>query len=401
MDFSSQAHPRPSERRSSIVFQWADGLVRLVLLAAALVILRPSADAPSDAHGKTAYGLLVAAGTLLGYFLLTKQEVRQLVKRATARQPLLMGLLPAALPAPALALMPFEPTVDFAEVAFYLTLFVLPPSAVLLDQQERRRVDASLGVTIVALPTLALLVQSNQSSELFALSGWDWALRAVMLLMPAALLLAMRVRQPRDQHFLRICGLLSAWLIVEFKAFPTVPLVGNGQRGYFDFAVLLLLAYTVAVGSQEQVAISFVPTPRGLSAWAANLGFAVALILPLGLATQPLTFQVDTWSAWDVLGRWLELFLFTALPREMFLRGVLLAHLVDNLRLSRLTAVVATSALTALLLAAQMPQAWWGAAVGVVIGAFGGRAFLSTRNLTVPALLHAALHWVVWLLFGN
>ncbi len=399
MDSLSQAETDVASLRPGATQKWFDSLARLALFIVVLVVLLQRVG---GSQGEAAYAVVLCGGALLGYLLLTKAEVARLAHEVSRQQPLLTGLLPAALLVPALVLLAAQPEVDTAEVLFFVTLLVLPSSAVVLSTGELRRADIGLGWIVATLPVLAPLARSASAGDAFwDLSALQWLTRLVALLLPLLIALFAPGKQRRQVDFLRLCGFLAIWYGIEFEAFPPIAIADGLERGYFGFAALLLLAYTFAIGGGWQRApIAFSPTARGLSLFGVNLGLAAALVVPLGLATRQVSLQITDIPWFDALAQGVDMLLFVALPREMILRGILLAYLADNLRLPNAIAVGVTSALMGLMQASQSPDVLWSAALGVIVSVFCARAFLSTRNLATTIALHTVLVWVAWLLFG-
>jgi len=246
---------------------------------------------------------------------------------------------------------------------------VLAPAALAIPYcvfaLPRGEFHASYALGLAALPiALAVLLEFSELPPKFAFTWQD----GVVLLIIAVVLEA---------------GVFSgAW-----------PYSGLGSLPKLYLADVALYLYVV-VRRLEGIGYSFIPQWNdfaiGLREWAFFLPFAVGL----GFATHFIHFYPRVPSAGHVIGAFLVIFLLTAIPEELFFRGIL-QNLLER-RIGRGLALIITACLFGL---SHFHKGaafnWRYVMIAAVAGIFYGRAWRARRRLFASALTHTLVD-VVW-----
>jgi membrane protease YdiL (CAAX protease family) len=221
---------------------------------------------------------------------------------------------------------------------------------------------------------------------------------AGLALLPVACSALIEFTQPEQkftwQDFVILFGIA---LILELRLFSGAwPYPGLGSLPKLYLADVVLYVYLV-VRQLDRVGYSYVPQLNdflvGIREWAFFLPFALAL----GFATHFIRFIPRHPSASMIVGALLITFLLTAIPEELFFRGIL-QNLLEP-RLGRNAALVLTACLFGL---SHFHKGatfnWRYVMLATIAGIFYGRAWRSRRHLFASALTHTLVD-VVWSLW--
>ncbi len=188
--------------------------------------------------------------------------------------------------------------------------------------------------------------------------------------------------------------LLGIAVILEVRLFSGAwPYNGLGSLPKLYLADVTLYVYLI-VRRLDRIGYSFIPTANdfvvGIREWAFFLPFA----LGLGFATDFIGFYPRHPSIGHIVGALLVTFLLTALPEELFFRGIL-QNLLES-RLGRVKSLILTACLFGL---SHFHKGaafnWRYVLIASIAGIFYGRAWLSRRHLFASALTHTLVD-VVW-----
>lgn len=254
-----------------------------------------------------------------------------------------------------------------------------------------RRVLKSSVARVCAPATLAIpyLVFALPRAEFH----WSYAIGlATLPVALSALLESSRLEQKFSwQDFV---VLMSLAVILEVRAFSGAwPYNGLGGLPKLYLADVALYLYLV-VRRLEGIGYSFIPKWNdlmiGLREWALFLPFA----LGLGFALHFIGFFPRHPSAGHVIGSILVTFLLTAVPEELFFRGIL-QNLLEP-RLGRTYALVVTACLFGLSHFHKGATFNWRYVIlASIAGIFYGRAWRHRHHLFASATTHALVD-VVW-----
>lgn len=224
---------------------------------------------------------------------------------------------------------------------------------------------------------------------------FHWTYFAGLALFPIALstLIEFSSLPPRFtwQDFVALFGIA---LTLELRVFsPAWPYAGLGSLPKLYLCDVALYLYIV-VRRLPGVGYSFIPTlddfKVGLREWALFLPIA----LGLGFATHFIAFYPRHPSVGHIAGAFLITFLLTAIPEELFFRGIL--QNVLEPRLGRVKALVLTACLFGL---SHFHKGaafnWRYVLLAAIAGIFYGRAWMAKRHLFASALTHTLVD-VVW-----
>ncbi len=258
-----------------------------------------------------------------------------------------------------------------------------------LQSLLKRRAARVLAPVLLAVPYLIFSIPRGEFQLRYAIA---------LALLPVILAAVFEFRK-LEQAFTGwdLFALLSLALILELRVFSGAwPYPGLGSLPKIYLADVALYVYIV-VRKLEGAGYSFVPTKSafgiGLREWA----FFAPIGIGLGLALGFIRFYPRHHSALDVVAGLLITFLLTAVPEELFFRG-LLQNLLEP-RLGRLKSLLVSSALFGL------SHFHKGAMfngryvlLAFLAGIFYGRAWRSRRQLLASSTTHTLVD-VVWSLW--
>jgi membrane protease YdiL (CAAX protease family) len=193
------------------------------------------------------------------------------------------------------------------------------------------------------------------------------------------------------QDFVALFGIA---LILELRAFSGAwPYPGLGSLPKLYLADVALYLYLV-VRRVDGVGYSFIPQLNdfkiGIREWAFFLPFA----LGLGFATHFIRFIPRHPSISHIVGALLVTFLLTAVPEELFFRGILQNLLTP--RIGETKALILTACLFGL---SHFHKGatfnWRYVIIAAIAGIFYGRAWRARRHLVASSLTHTLVD-VVW-----
>ncbi len=267
-------------------------------------------------------------------------------------------------------------------VLWYFGFGAPTPLLRLLDSPLRRVLAPSL----LAVPYLIFSIPRGE---------FHWIYFVGLALLPVALsaLIEYSSQPPRFtwQDFIVLLGIA---VILEVRLFSGAwPYNGLGSLPKLYLADVTLYVYLI-VRRLDRIGYSFIPTANdfvvGIREWAFFLPFA----LGLGFATDFIGFYPRHPSIGHIVGALLVTFLLTALPEELFFRGIL-QNLLES-RLGRVKSLILTACLFGL---SHFHKGaafnWRYVLIASIAGIFYGRAWLSRRHLFASALTHTLVD-VVW-----
>lgn len=193
------------------------------------------------------------------------------------------------------------------------------------------------------------------------------------------------------QDFVALFGIA---LILELRVFSGAwPYSGLGSLPKLYLCDVALYLYIV-VRRLKGIGYSFIPTLNdfkiGLREWA----YFLPLALALGFATHFISFYPRRPSLGHIAGALLITFLLTAVPEELFFRGIL-QNLLEP-RVGRMKALILTACLFGL---SHFHKGaafnWRYVLLAAIAGIFYGRAWMTKRHLFASALTHTLVD-VVW-----
>jgi CAAX protease family protein len=228
---------------------------------------------------------------------------------------------------------------------------------------------------------------------------------AGLALLPVALAAALEFSQ-LEQKFSWVDGavLMIIAVVLEARVFAGAwPYSGLGSLPKLYLADVAIYLYLV-VRRLKGIGFSFVPQgidfAIGLREWL----FFLPLALGLGFATHFLGFFPRHPSVGHVLGALLVTFLLTAIPEELFFRGIL-QNLLEP-RVGRIWSLVIAACLFGLSHFHKMGMSaalgghptlfnWRYVIIAAIAGIFYGRAWRARRHLFASSLTHTLVD-VVW-----
>jgi hypothetical protein len=189
-------------------------------------------------------------------------------------------------------------------------------------------------------------------------------------------------------------ALLAIALVLELRVFsPAWPYNGLGSLPKLYLADVALYLYLV-VRKLDGVGYSFVPTKSDFKYGVREWVFFLPLALGLGFLTHFIQFIPRRPSAGHIAGALLIVFLLTAVPEELFFRGIL-QNLLEP-RLGRMKALILTSCLFGLSHFHKGATFNWRYVIlASIAGFFYGRAWRAERHLFASSLTHTLVD-VVW-----
>ena len=241
---------------------------------------------------------------------------------------------------------------------------------------------------------------------------FQWPLAVAMAGFPV-LLAALLVYPAVEPHFstplrvtARVAGtpswrdavvLLALAAVLELRLLtPAWPYTGLGSLPKLYLADVALYLYLVVRGI-DGMGYSFIPSGRTFLIAAREWAFFAPFGIGLGLALKFITFHPRLPSPMHAVAAVLLTFLLTAVPEELFFRGIL-QNLLET-RLGRTGALVLTSMLFGL---SHFHKGaafnWRYVLLAAIAGIFYGRAWRAERKVLASAITHTAVD-VVWSLW--
>jgi membrane protease YdiL (CAAX protease family) len=191
--------------------------------------------------------------------------------------------------------------------------------------------------------------------------------------------------------------LLALAAVLELRLLtPAWPYTGLGSLPKLYLADVALYLYLVVRGI-DGMGYSFIPSGRTFLIAAREWAFFAPFGIGLGLALKFITFHPRLPSPMHAVAAVLVTFLLTAVPEELFFRGIL-QNLLET-RLGRTGALVLTSMLFGL---SHFHKGaafnWRYVLLAAIAGIFYGRAWRAERKVLASAITHTAVD-VVWSLW--
>jgi uncharacterized protein len=246
-----------------------------------------------------------------------------------------------------------------------------------------------LAPATLAIPYVVFSVPRHQFQWIFAI-----ALAALPIVLSAIL----EYTKPEPAFTWQdLLVLLSLAVILELRVFSGAwPYNGLGGLPKLYLADVALYLYLVVRGL-DRIGYSFIPTLNDLAVGVREWAFFLPFALGIGLATHFIRFIPRHPSAGQIIGALLITFLLTAIPEELFFRGIL-QNLFEP-RIGRLWALILTACLFGLSHFHKGAAFNWRYVIlAAIAGIFYGRAWLSRRHLFASALAHTLVD-VVWSLW--
>jgi uncharacterized protein len=223
------------------------------------------------------------------------------------------------------------------------------------------------------------------------------ALKLAVFVLAPAVLVARTGRTASRLTWPDALAILALWLPLDFRLFREVWGWPEGTGAYVMNVVLAVdLALLLFVGFRrlEGVGYRFWIGRNDLTAFGLNVVMCLALVVPLGIATDFVRFNPSA-NPVGFVGSFLAIFLSIALPEELLFRG-LIQNLLQKTWGDAGRALVVTSVIFGLAHLNNGPSPDWRYAVlATVAGFFYGRACLQSGGLMAPALVHASVD-AIW-----
>ncbi len=235
---------------------------------------------------------------------------------------------------------------------------------------------------------------------LFALprGEFHWSYFGVLAAIPIACSALIELSSLKPQFSWQDLVLLPAIaLILELRVLSGAwPYPGLGSLPKLYLADVVLYVYVV-VRRLDGIGYSFIPSKTAISIGIREWLFFAPIGIGLGLALHFIRFYPRAHSALDVIAALVITFLLTAVPEELFFRGIL-----QNLlgpRLGRSKSLLLASALFGL---SHFHKGaifnWRYVLLALIAGLFYGRAWRSKRQLLASSTTHTLVD-VVWSLW--
>jgi hypothetical protein len=288
--------------------------------------------------------------------------------------------------------------VPFAATVAALFLFLIPyVLGGLSDFFDRlgtwldRRPDRLLITAAFLLVPYAIYASGTGAFTSYA------ALKLTAFVLGPALLLGFSRRSGPSLTWADALAILALWLPLDFRLFRDVWSWPEGGAAYtlnvvlaVDLALLLFVAFRRLDGVGYRLRIE----RSDLSAYLVNLAICLAFVVPLGLATGFVRFNPEA-GAGRFAFSFLAIFLTIAVPEELLFRGLIQNFLQKTWSHSG-RALVVTSIVFGLAHLNNGPQPDWRyVLLATIAGVFYGRAYLQSRRLMAPALVHASID-AIW-----
>lgn len=277
---------------------------------------------------------------------------------------------------------------SFALLLAVLWFFAFGADGYLRDRL-RSRITRLVAPALLAIPYFVFAIPRGE---------FHWSYALALILIPVALTAVIEF-SALEQRFAwqDLVVLLATALILETRVLSGAwPYPGLGSFPKLYLADVTLYIYLV-VRRLEGVGYSFVPSTSafliGLREWI----FFAPIAIGLGLAIHFIRFFPRAHSAFDIMAAILVTFLLTAVPEELFFRGVL-QNLLEP-RFGRGSALLMTSVLFGLSHFHKGAMFNWRYVVlASISGVFYGRAWRARRQLLASATTHTLVD-VVWSLW--
>ena len=227
---------------------------------------------------------------------------------------------------------------------------------------------------------------------------FHWTCFAGLALLPVVLAAVLSTidgsRAQRQFEWQDFVVLLTIAVVLEVRVFAGAwPYNGLGSMPKLYLADVALYLYLV-VRRLEGVGFSFIPAFNDLAVGLREWAFFLPFALGLGFATHFIKFIPRHPAAGQVIGALLVTFLLTAIPEELFFRGIL-QNLLEP-RLGRTWSLILTACLFGL---SHFHKGaafnWRYVIIAAIAGIFYGRAWRARRHLFASSLTHTLVD-VVW-----
>jgi len=254
-----------------------------------------------------------------------------------------------------------------------------------LGKRWQRVAMASLG----CLPYLFFSIPRHE---------FHWPLAAAMAGFPVVLaaLLVYPAFEPRF-NWRDAVVLLTIAAVLELRLLsPAWPYTGLGSLPKLYLADVVLYIYLVVRGI-DGMGYSFTPSVRTFVIAAREWAFFAPFGIGLGLALKFIAFHPRLPSPAHAAAAVLVIFLLTAVPEELFFRGIL-QNLLET-RLGRTGALILTSVLFGL---SHFHKGaafnWRYVLLAAIAGIFYGRAWRAERKVLASSITHTAVDviWGLW-----
>ena len=225
-----------------------------------------------------------------------------------------------------------------------------------------------------------------------------WTFAAGLALFPVALAALLEYFKLEQKFTWQDCvALLAIALVLELRVFSGAwPYGGLGSLPKLYLADIALYLYLI-VRRLGGMGFSFVPRLSDLAIGVREWLFFLPLALGLGFALHFIRFVPRHPSAMQVVGALLVTFLLTAVPEELFFRGIL-QNLLEP-QVGRLKALVVSACLFGLSHFHKGAAFNWRYVIlASIAGLFYGRAWRARRHLFASSLTHTLVD-VVWSLW--
>lgn len=259
---------------------------------------------------------------------------------------------------------------------------------------------------LAAAPAARILLPGLFAAGIYALLGapvgdFRAGAAAAFFVLPSglALLLHTQARQPR-LTWADLVALAGLGLPIEYGWFRfALPQPGLGDVPKFLFAVIALYLFLIV---RPLPGVGFDLAARGSDLW--NGVRHWLFFTPIGIGLGLALHFIHPHGGWPGLGRLagalLVTFIFTALPEELFFRGIL-QNLLET-RLGRDRALLVASGVFGLSHYVHGPVFNWRYVIlAAIAGWFYGRAWRRERRLFASALAHTLVDvlWGAWFRF--
>jgi membrane protease YdiL (CAAX protease family) len=261
------------------------------------------------------------------------------------------------------------------------------------DEWLRSRLNSAaarvLSPATLALPYLFFSIPRHE---------FHWIYFTGLALLPVVCSALIEFTQPEQkftwQDFVILFGIA---LVLELRLFSGAwPYPGLGSLPKLYLADVVLYVYLV-VRRLDRVGYSYIPQTNDFLVGTREWAFFLPLALGLGLATGFIRFIPRHPSALAIVGALLITFLLTAIPEELFFRGILQNVLEPRLGANR--ALILTACLFGLSHFHKGAMFNWRyVLLASIAGIFYGRAWRARRHLFASALTHTLVD-VVWSLW--
>lgn len=255
----------------------------------------------------------------------------------------------------------------------------------------------------VSLPSLLVIPYLAVSSSARTFD-WSWCVLYALLPVAIAWLLSRAAASDpkqggdwRDAFVLLVIGLAvdlrwfeGAWP-TGLRALNELFLVDAGLYGF------------LAIRQLNGVGFNFRLRWRDWKTGLRELAFFAPVVIAIGIALGFIHPHANHPGIGSAIGRWILIFLFTAVPEELFFRGWV-QNLIER-RLGRSAALITASVIFGLShfnkrLSPAMPHFNWPyVLLATIAGIFYGRAWREDRRIPSSTITHASVDWLWGLWF--